>query len=542
MNKYQNNAFRVLGLMPNTDGKGILSRANEIKVKSSVGMDVSYDYDFPWMGPVDRSEENINNAVQRLENPVSRLQEEIAWFWFNTDNDKAAMALLTKGDKQGANNLWKADDISAKHNRFILVHSIVIGLEATIVYSTSEKVIRCSSCDQEYHNENYVYCVKCGDELILVPKEGFKRLSDNHWKNWDFAMDLMLSINQSSDFWKTVHERARNLADARLNNAKVESMHEKFVADFLNINFSLIKSSLISKDYKRVKVHSSLISNRTFPIDVLREGFNDILKVRNNQIREAAEKYLNLLRKDDVSPYPNAIYTLSNQLLKETADALYECNLVDNHSISEASLAKDQLAQTMRNFSIALNKAPNNDDAHALLLINKALAIASSEYIKQGFEKDRDVFKKNLLYKSSDKEQEVIVNRIMREIENGNSDQAMVVLNEYLDDKDTSESIKNTLKEIKDSLEERIKKQGKPIKSAPNLSTTNGFGSRIYGDTLYLVFLFIPIVPIRRYTLELVSNGSYRFFGEIELHKWQKVWQWGMALFSTWAVVGMCNS
>lgn len=77
MNSYQNNAFRVLGLMPNIDGKGILARANEIKVKSSVGMDVSYDYDFPWMGPVDRSEENINNAVQRLENPVSRLRRNI---------------------------------------------------------------------------------------------------------------------------------------------------------------------------------------------------------------------------------------------------------------------------------------------------------------------------------------------------------------------------------------------------------------------------------------------------------------------------------
>ena len=377
MNSYQNNAFRVLGLMPNIDGKGILARANEIKVKSSVGMDVSYDYDFPWMGPVDRSEENINNAVQRLENPVSRLREEISWFWFSNDNDKEAIALLIKGDKQGANNYWKANNVSSKHNRFILVHSIVIGLESTIVYNTSDKVIRCSACNYEFNNENYVYCIKCGGELIPVPKDGLKRLSDNHWKNWDFAIDQMLSLNQFEDFWSTLHDRARNIADARLNDSKVDTIREKFIADFLNINFSLIKSSLISRDYARVKAHSTLLDKRNFPVEILREGFSDILKARNNQIQDAANKYSKFLKEGNIST-PKDIYSLSNQLLKETADALFECDLIDRKSISETSLAKDQLAQTIRNISIALNKTPFNDDAHALLLINKALNIASS--------------------------------------------------------------------------------------------------------------------------------------------------------------------
>jgi hypothetical protein len=535
MNSYQNNAFRILGLMPNIDGKGILARANEIKVKSSVGMDVSYDYDFSWMGPVDRSEENVNNAVQRLENPVSRLREEISWFWFNTDKDKEAIALLIKGDKQGANNCWKADNISARHNRFILVHSIVIGLESTIVYNTADKVIKCSACDYEYTNENYVYCIKCGGELVSVSKDGFKRLSDNHWKNWDFAIDQMLSLNKSDDFWSTLHDRARSIADARLNNAKVDAIREKFVADFLGINFSLIKSSLISKDYKRVKAHSDLLSKRDFSVEILRDGFNDILKARNSQIQDAASKYAKFLQEGNLST-PKDIYSLSNQLLKETADALYECDLIDKKSISEIGLAKDQLAQTIRNISIALNKTPFNDDAHALLVINKALNIASSDYIKQGFEKDKEVYKKNLLYHSTDKEQEKIVGPIMKDIENGKSDKALNALNEHINNYDISESTRNSLKEIKETLEKRIATQGKPIKDAPRLHATNGFGSTIYGDTLYVVCLMIPVVPIRRYSLELVGPNSYRFFGELKLHPWQKVWQWVMALLSTWIV------
>ena len=54
-----------------------MRRANEIKIKLSIGTDVMYECDFPWMGTLLRNEENLINAVQRLEDPVSRIQEEL---------------------------------------------------------------------------------------------------------------------------------------------------------------------------------------------------------------------------------------------------------------------------------------------------------------------------------------------------------------------------------------------------------------------------------------------------------------------------------
>jgi hypothetical protein len=87
MFRYQNNAFRILGLEPNVSMKEITKRVNEIKVKISLGINVEYDYDFHFMGPLNRDEQNIINALQRLENPVLRLKEEIFWFWFETDSD-----------------------------------------------------------------------------------------------------------------------------------------------------------------------------------------------------------------------------------------------------------------------------------------------------------------------------------------------------------------------------------------------------------------------------------------------------------------------
>jgi len=73
MLRYQNNAFRILGLRSNVSMHEIMKRVNEIKVKISLGMEIVYEYDFPWMGKLDRNEHSVINALQRLENPISRL-------------------------------------------------------------------------------------------------------------------------------------------------------------------------------------------------------------------------------------------------------------------------------------------------------------------------------------------------------------------------------------------------------------------------------------------------------------------------------------
>ena len=83
MYRYQNNAFRIIGLTSDVSIKEITQRVNEIKVKKSLDIDVSYEFDFSRMGQIDRSEQNVINALQRLENPITRLKEEIFWFWID---------------------------------------------------------------------------------------------------------------------------------------------------------------------------------------------------------------------------------------------------------------------------------------------------------------------------------------------------------------------------------------------------------------------------------------------------------------------------
>lgn len=74
------------------------------------------------------------------------------------------------------------------------------------------------------------------------------------------------------------------------------------------------------------------------------------------------------------------------------------------------------------------------------------------------------------------------------------------------------------------------KNMGQPIKRAPTLYTLNGVGASIYGDTQYFVVVFIPIFPIARYSFERDGN-QFRFFGKLELHAWQKIWQYVFVAF-----------
>lgn len=105
-----------------------------------------------------------------------------------------------------------------------------------------------------------------------------------------------------------------------------------------------------------------------------------------------------------------------------------------------------------------------------------------------------------------------------------NSLQILILAKKITVNKETSEKLNKDHKDLL-LIEAKRKIQGKPISSAPSLRTINGVGTTIYGDTHYFVILAIPIIPLGRYNCEPTYNG-YRFYGKLELHPWQKVWQY----------------
>jgi hypothetical protein len=96
---------------------------------------------------------------------------------------------------------------------------------------------------------------------------------------------------------------------------------------------------------------------------------------------------------------------------------------------------------------------------------------------------------------------------------------------------------------------------GKPISSTPMLSTINGFGCTLYGNsdfdqetksyatTHYFVALFLPVLPLGRYRVINVGGNTYRFLGKLPLRKADR-WHLGIVLSGIAAMIlfGMTNS
>lgn len=103
------------------------------------------------------------------------------------------------------------------------------------------------------------------------------------------------------------------------------------------------------------------------------------------------------------------------------------------------------------------------------------------------------------------------------------------------------EKFKNDLQDLTKIKQER-EIRGEPFTSVPTLHTINGIGTTIYGNTLYFVFLGIPIIPISRWNCMPTGTG-YRFFGKYKLHAWQKVWQWGLISgVLLWIIIALIQS
>jgi len=187
-----------------------------------------------------------------------------------------------------------------------------------------------------------------------------------------------------------------------------------------------------------------------------------------------------------------------------------------------------ELAQDLR--GLALEIANTHDMHSEAKQITKIVAKLFKELPQFAERVAEDLTALDSLLEQKRKSDQVnkIIDPIIQKIKSGESEQALREINSVLYNTTTDPELRNTLKEIKESLEERITKHGKPIDSAPSLHTINGVGTTIYGDTLYFVFLFIPIIPLARYSLESQGGGSYRFFGKLKLHKWQKYWQYAL--------------
>jgi hypothetical protein len=206
-------------------------------------------------------------------------------------------------------------------------------------------------------------------------------------------------------------------------------------------------------------------------------------------------------------------------IIQDCCNKLLELGLYDD---SHSKIVRERAATALRSLSIDLN---NNIDetSVALGLIKIADQISGTEGFKNKLQEDIRQIQENEDYKSFSEKSKKIIDPIIKDFANGNTEKALNKINELIYKEDTEEALKNELREMKELIEKRMLEHGKP--GSPTMFTIWTIGTRLYGDTLYFVALFIPIFPISRWSCREEGNGSWTFYGKLELTENQKIWR-----------------
>ena len=101
------NPFRILALPANASEREIQKRIRTLSRYAEVGKEMELDFDFPVLGPVERSLEAIRRAASQIEHSQERLVHALFWFLKQDSVDEVALSHLAKGSKEKARSVWQ---------------------------------------------------------------------------------------------------------------------------------------------------------------------------------------------------------------------------------------------------------------------------------------------------------------------------------------------------------------------------------------------------------------------------------------------------
>ncbi len=373
MNLYQNNAFRVLGLLTDAATSQIVARANEIKVKKSVDFGSGYEYDFLWLGALDRSEENITSAVQRLEDPVRRIKQELSWFWLQSESDQQALKALSKGELKDAFAIWLKDS----------------GLTVAQLYSKEISPLTTPEALTALHNLFVLFQATLLRNELMAREDQIIVLVENDPKsqeNWAVALRVFNFLHANEKFWQLVKKRIDQMQDRRVQNISMDEIKESALNNALSAHFFLMTKALGNKDLPMLDKHIEILENANMAADLYKSGLNLVLNSRIESINFLCDEFVRERKvaedKGDSALYKNLFYKY-----RDSGKPLIEdCKIVDRKGMTDFAISREKFAKSFHQLSWKLNKT--GDALGALESMKEAYNNLYSDALKMECEKD----------------------------------------------------------------------------------------------------------------------------------------------------------
>jgi hypothetical protein len=101
------NPYRVLGILSSASTREVEKQKSKIARFTSAGKEVESDYDFTFLGPFQRTEASIAEALSEIEQNPGKVNHSLFWYVDNGSGDKTALDHIKNGEVDKAIEIWK---------------------------------------------------------------------------------------------------------------------------------------------------------------------------------------------------------------------------------------------------------------------------------------------------------------------------------------------------------------------------------------------------------------------------------------------------
>ena len=107
MELIRNNPYRIVGILSNASAGELQKQKKKIIAYISVGKEIKSDFDFKFLGNVNRTEDSVNKAFSNIEQNLDKVNFALFWFLNTSPFDDTAIQYLKNGNREKALDIWE---------------------------------------------------------------------------------------------------------------------------------------------------------------------------------------------------------------------------------------------------------------------------------------------------------------------------------------------------------------------------------------------------------------------------------------------------
>ena len=350
------NAFRVLGLETNAPLSAPIARRNELVAHVSLGRVPPYPSDYVIFAPPERTLETVAAAVQRLEDPRTRLLDEATWFHLRDSIDAFAARTLSDGNSPQARALWEG-----------------------AVDQATDPVTR------QHYQHNLAVLHLCTAE---IPAQSLR----SPRKIWDRVLTAWTPLLSSYTFWRQLADESPARGDARFHAETPAEVRTSIGLRLAQASSRRAAEALADGRTEDAWDWATAPFTNQFPAEFTAQAEEEVIEAVAHFIRTKLEPVQDSLREEKKR---------SVNVKRLEPDVLLARNIFEQFRLlgSKTSPAlvttADLIAETLQQLGIHYNNTIK-DYAKALQATEDAVQVVASEGLRIRLRQDIRIYQWNI--------------------------------------------------------------------------------------------------------------------------------------------------